>query len=190
MMEKHAELLKTLLPPVSYDSTAPGLAAQLRAEGDVLDAALGAALRVLAAITPDGDVELLPDWERVYGLPDTCLSGIDSTVALRIQAVVGKIRRAGGLSRQFFIDLAAEFGYAITVDEFSVHTVDSTVDEPLRDEDWIFRWQVNLATETPPRDATVDDSVDTPLTVFQGGALECILSKLKPAHTELLFNYT
>lgn len=188
-MTAHVDLLKTLLPPVSYDPAAPGLAAQLDAEGAALDDALGAAQRVLAAITPDGDAELLSDWERVYGLPDTCLSNVDSSISLRIQAALRKIRRAGSLSRQFFIDLAGEFGYAITIDEFSPHTVVSTVAEPLRDEDWFFYWQVNMATAIPPRDFTVVDAVNTPLTVFQDGVLECLLNRLKPAHTQLLFNY-
>ena len=64
-MNSHADLLKALLPPVSYDLAGPAIAAQLEAEGAALDDALAASLRVLSAITPDGDTGLLPDWERV-----------------------------------------------------------------------------------------------------------------------------
>lgn len=187
---RHANLLKSLLPPVSYDPYGPAISAQLDADGAALDDALAAGLRVLAAITPDGDTELLPDWERVYGLPDACLADIDSSVTSRVAAVIDKIRRGGGLSRQFFIDLAAALGYTISITEFSPHTVVSPVTYPLYDTDSQYYWQVNLATDTPPRPITVLDSVTTPLVVYQTGLLECLLQKLKPAHTELLFAYT
>lgn len=186
----HADLLKSLLPLVSYDPAGPAIAAQLGAEGAALDDAIATGLRMLAAITPDGDTQLLPDWERVYGLPDACLADVESSVSSRVAAVIDKIRRGGGLSRQFFIDLAAALGYSITITEFSPHNVTSPVTEPLYDTDSQFYWQVSLATDTPPRPITVLDSVTTPLVVYQTGLLECLLQKLKPAHTELLFAYT
>lgn len=186
--KRHADLLKALLPR-AYEPTAAGLAAQLGTEGAALDDALAAGLRVLAAITPDGDTELLPDWERVYGLPDACLADIDSSVSSRVASVIDKIRRGGGLSRQFFIDLAAALGYAISIIEFSPFTVSSPVTYPLHDTDSQYYWQVTLPTATPPRPFSVLDSVMTPLVVYQTGLLECLLQKLKPAHTELLFAY-
>lgn len=186
----HSALLKSLLPPVSYDPVAPGLASQLGAEGAALDDALTASLRVLAAITPDGDTGLLPDWERVYGLPDACLADVDSSVSSRVAAVIDKIRRGGGLSRQFFIDLAAALGYVISITEFVPFTVVSKVTDALYDTDSRYYWRVNLATAAPPRAFTVLDSVTTPLVIYQTGLIECLLQKLKPAHTELLFAYT
>ncbi len=187
--KRHADLLKTLLPPVSYDLAGPEISAQLDAEGSALDDAWATALRVLAAITPDGDAQLLPDWERVYGLPDACLADVESSVSSRIAAVIDKIRRGGGLSRQFFIDLAAALGYAITITEFSPHTVISPVTYPLYDIDSQYYWQVTMSSATPPRLRTVIDSVTTPFVVYQTGLLECLLQKLKPAHTELQFVY-
>lgn len=188
--KRHADLLKSLLPPVSYDPAGHAIVAQLEAEGAALDDAWAASLRVLATITPDGDTQLLPDWERVYGLPDACMADIESSVSSRVAAVIDKIRRGGGLSRQFFIDMAAALGYAITIDEFVPFTVSSLVTGALYDTDSQYYWRVNLATATPPRPFTVLDSVTTRLVVYQTGLLECLLQKLKPAHTELLFAYT
>jgi uncharacterized protein YmfQ (DUF2313 family) len=185
----HANLLQTLLPPISYDVRGPQLNAQLAAEGAMLDAALMAADRVLSAILPDGLPELLIDWERVYGLPDTCLASLESSITLRTQAVIRKIKRGGQLTKQFFITLAAEFGYAITIDEFLEHTVDSSVSAPIFDEEAYYTWRANLPASVPPRDSTVADTVSTPLTIYQTGVLECLFNRLKPAHTRLVFNY-
>lgn len=186
----HVDLLKTLLPSASYDPAGPAISAQLGADGAALDDALATGLRVLAAITPDGDIQLLPDWERVYGLPDACMDDIDTSVSSRVAAVIDKIRRGGGLSRQFFIDLGAALGYAITITEFLPHSVSTPVTYPLYDTDIQYYWKVSLASATPPRPITVRDSVTTPLVVYQTGLLECLLQKLKPAHTELQFAYT
>src|SRR5512139_2621839 len=186
----HADLLKTLLPLVSYDPAGPAISAQLGTEGAALDDALATGLRVLAAITPDGDTGLLPDWERVYGLPDACVADVESSVTSRVSAVIDKIHRGGGLSRRFFIDLSAALGYAISITEFMPHTVVSPVSYPLYDTDSQFYWQVTLPAASPPRQITVLDDVATPLVIYQTGLLECLLQKLKPAHTELLFAYT
>jgi|SRR5215831_1431640 len=62
-------------------------------------------------------VELLPDWERNWGLPDPCyaepLSVYDRQVAL-----VQRMTIMGDQSRQFFINTAAQIGYTITITEY------------------------------------------------------------------------
>jgi len=66
---------------------------------------------------PRTTVELLPDWERSFGLPDPCyaepLSVYDRQVAL-----VQRMTILGGQSRQFFIDAAAQIGYTISITEY------------------------------------------------------------------------
>lgn len=186
----HAELLADLLPPVAYDPRAPRLAAGLAADGDALDAALASAARVLAAITPDGDTAMLPDWERVLGLPDVCTAGLDSSVTSRIAAALDKIRRGGGLSRQYFLDLAAAAGYSITITEYLPYTVLGTVADPINDTDTQYYWQVSLPAAVPPRPITVLDDVETPLVIYQPGVVECLFNRLKPAHTAIIWEYT
>ena len=185
----HAALLADLLPPLAYDPRAPRLAAALASEGAALDLALANALRVLAAITPDGEPNLLPDWERVLGLPDTCAAALDASTTTRIAAALDKIRRSGGLSRQYFIDLAASLGTAIQIDEYTQYTVESSVMDPLAAADAQYYAHITRPTANPPRAYTVLDDVATPLVIYQPGVIECLFERLKPAHVKLLWSY-
>lgn len=131
--------------------------------------------------------ELLTDWERVAGLPDLC-TGIPATIALRRELLVSKLTNVGGQSRQFFIDLAAKLGYTITITEFKRFRVNSRVNDPLNDADWTYVWRVNSAQNTV-RKFTVAGRVNEPLASWGNTALECVITRLKPAHTHVQFAY-
>jgi uncharacterized protein YmfQ (DUF2313 family) len=62
-------------------------------------------------------LELLEDWERNWGLPDPCYQA-PLTIAERQQALVMRMTMLGAQSRQFFIDVAAQIGYTITITEY------------------------------------------------------------------------
>jgi uncharacterized protein YmfQ (DUF2313 family) len=66
---------------------------------------------------PRQTVELLPDWERNWGLPDPCYAE-PQTVGQRQLALVMRMTLEGGQSRAFFIDIAAQIGYSITITEY------------------------------------------------------------------------
>lgn len=120
---------------------------------------------------PRTTYELLGDWEGVAGLPDIC-TGIQTTLAARRAALVGKVTFTGGASRQFFIDIAEGLGYTVTITEPALHT-----------------WQVNgeLNTITTFK---VNSGVNEALRSWGNALLECELAKRKPAHTVLQFAYT
>ena len=68
---------------------------------------------------PGSAVELLPDWERVTGLPDPCLpTPADLSIRDRQLRVVAKLARRGGQSPRYLIALAKRAGYAVTIEEF------------------------------------------------------------------------
>ena len=67
---------------------------------------------------PRSTIELLPDWERNWGLPDPCYAG-PLTIHDRQLALVLRMTMLGGQSRQFFIDVAAFLGYTITITEYA-----------------------------------------------------------------------
>jgi uncharacterized protein YmfQ (DUF2313 family) len=66
---------------------------------------------------PRKTVELLPDWERNWGLPDPCMQTPQSIQARQI-ALVQRMTMQGGQSRQFLINISAQIDYNITISEF------------------------------------------------------------------------
>ena len=67
-------------------------------------------------------IELLPDWERNWGLPDPCYTA-PLTIAERQFALVQRMTIQGAQSREFFIEVAASIGYHITISEYRVFVV-------------------------------------------------------------------
>ena len=110
---KHRDLLTLLLPPGSYASDGPRLAAELAADGAALDASLNQHGRIRRGITPLFAEQLLPEWERICGLsPQT-----DAPYLARQEAVLAKLTEVGGLSIPYFTRLAASLGYHISIQE-------------------------------------------------------------------------
>jgi uncharacterized protein YmfQ (DUF2313 family) len=66
---------------------------------------------------PRKTIELLPDWERNWGLPDPCYTA-PQTIGEREQALVLRMTLMGGQSRQWFIDFASFIGYDISITEY------------------------------------------------------------------------
>jgi uncharacterized protein YmfQ (DUF2313 family) len=137
---------------------------------------------------PRTTLETLTDWERVYGLPDTCVVS-EQSVDQRRAALVAKVIALGGQTPAYFIALAAAMGFAITVTEFTPHDVEDDCDQPIDGDDWAYAWQVNAALGATS-ELTVDDPVDEALTWWGNTSLECVMRRLKPAHTYLLFSYS
>lgn len=185
--------LQALLPPGpawSKDAEAP-LTRLLTGLAQELARVDGRALQLVEEADPRTVAELFADWERVAGLPDACAVafGGDQTVAQRRAALVGRLSTLGGQSAAYYVGLAAALGYAITVTEFSEHTVLDDVENPLYGAAWTFAWQVNAALNTVT-DLTVDASVEDPLAAWGNSLLECVIRRLEPAHTTVLFSYT
>jgi len=142
---------------------------------------------ILDEADPRTTYELLVEWERVAGLPDTCTDQVD-TLQERRDALVSKLTGIGNQSRQYFIDIAAALGYTITITEYRPYFVNTAINMPINDESWRFVWSVNAPEETI-RSMTVNSEVDMPLRDWGNEQLECLINKFKPAHTHALFAY-
>jgi uncharacterized protein YmfQ (DUF2313 family) len=155
---------------------------------------------------PRQTVILLPDWEKAWGLPDECLAE-PLTVADRQKALVAKMTMLGAQSRAFMTAQAAREGYAITIKEYAPFMCgvsrcgDTTAQNP--DNDGSPRWQIG-----PPemrfywttsiaqarlswfRASSGQAGVDPMLRIGIATDLDCLLTRIKPAHTEIVFDYS
>lgn len=145
---------------------------------------------LLEEYDPRTTVELFGEWETEYGLPDPCLITTPTLIERRA-ALFAKVFGLGGQSREFFIAVAAALGFTITITEFRPFRVGhGAAGDPLCGEDWYFAWQVN-APLTTVRDFSVGlSAVGDALRIWGNALLECVINRLKPAHTIVLYSYT
>jgi len=173
---------------------------------------------LLVEAFPPTSFHLLPDWERVLGLPDPCYPVV-GTLDERRAAVRDKLaRRPGGQSRAYFTDIARRLGYH--VDGPSPSALPLTLPAALArlpqiriteyrpfmagvsragDPDWSigppemrFLWTVTIPGRrlTWFRSGSGEAGTDPHLQIATADDIECIFKKLKPAHTVLFFDYT
>jgi uncharacterized protein YmfQ (DUF2313 family) len=138
---------------------------------------------------PRQTVLMLPEWERAYGLPDPC-TPLNATLQQRRAALVAKIVSVGGQSRAYFIEVAATLGYAITIEEFMPSLAGvARCGDRLRNISWRFAWRVHAPATTSWRARAGASRTGEHLGAHGNGPLECVLNRLKPAHTILQFAY-
>jgi uncharacterized protein YmfQ (DUF2313 family) len=164
---------------------------QLRPPGPVWNWTVGGVLWNLALAIADGLVrlhlrierlyleadprstsELLPEWEATVGLPDGCIPGGGSTEQRRA-AVNARLLALGGASESYFIGLAAAYGYTVTITYPAQH-----------------HWRVHSPSAVSITTFKAGRSrANDPLRSWGNQQLECLLNRVKPAHTVLEFAY-
>lgn len=231
--DDYAEALQALMPlgqawPRDDDSTLMTTVRGLsRIWGDI---EIRASKLLEMESDPRQTIELLPDWERNWGLPDPCYAE-PQTIGQRQLALVMRMTMQGSQSRAFFISVAAMIGYEITITEYRTFVVgidrcgDNRVygdgSDPMYDEwgrpiknpngqnvaggelsEWPnyglgpetnrFYWTVHVhqAALTWFRVTKGQTGVDPHLRIGLATDLECLLNRWKPAHTEIIFDYT
>jgi len=152
---------------------------------------------LLAEAYPCGAVDLLPEWERMVGLPDECTEPYWPLPLVAQQTLVcAKLAMRGGQSRAYFIDLAARWGFTITITEHPAWRLG--IDRLCEGESGpgivppvgacMYWWEVNVTaidTICPPGDDVPPEDCWTP----DPALLECIIRRDAPAHTLVTFNY-
>jgi uncharacterized protein YmfQ (DUF2313 family) len=123
--DDYIDALAALLPvgpawPREYDSTLMKLVGGVSQIWGDVDGRAADLLEIES--DPRSTVELLPDWERNWGLPDPCYSA-PQTIGQRQLALVMRMTMLGSQSREFFISVAAMIGYTITISEYRVFVV-------------------------------------------------------------------
>lgn len=182
--------LQALLPPGAAWPREPGLVltAALQALAAELARVDARADDLVAESDPRTTWELLADWERAYGLPEPCVGAPDS-VAERIQALVEKVTRLGGQTPAYYIAVAARLGFAISITEFDAFAAGDHAGDPVQGEDWQFAWQVNAPETTVTDFLAGHGAAGDRLRDWGNEILECVIRRLKPAHTYVIFAY-
>jgi uncharacterized protein YmfQ (DUF2313 family) len=191
--DEYLQQLQALLPPGPAWSreTDAMLTTLLSAFAQSLAAVHQRADELLLEMVSITTHELLADMERVTGLPDPCIGDDqDLTVLERRSQVVAKFAARGGQSPAYFVEIAKALGYEITVSEYRPFLAGfSAAGDPAASEDWNFVWQVN-ASGTSIREFICGTSVcGEPLRTWGNKILECVISRLSPAHTRVQFAY-
>lgn len=127
---------------------------------------------------PETVDEMLGDWERAYGLPDGCVVA-DPTVPGRRLALHQRVATLGGQSGPYFVGLATLLGYDTEVETFRPSRIAFTLPKVIAGRPWAFAWR--LAIYGP---ADLDGEA-----VYASADLECVISRLKPAHTAVSFDW-
>lgn len=140
---------------------------------------------LIAETDPRSTTELLPEWERVLGLPDEC-SILSATLPARRQSAHYKLTGVGGLDAASIIRAAAVLGYTITIDELDMARADAIAGLDTTNGRWRFVWWVNVdaRVEYFSTLSRVDERLATypPLT-----ELVCRVRAISPAHTHAVF---
>ncbi|MCX5496425.1 DUF2313 domain-containing protein [Kaistia dalseonensis] len=146
---------------------------------------------------PRATIELLDAWETAFGLPDPCVAE-PQTIEARQQVLVNRMTMEGSQSRAFFIQIAADLGYEIEIKEYSPFMCGvSEVGETLHG--WEigpaeirFYWSIAIAGARLSwfRAGSGQAGVDHLLEIGIATDITCIFNRLKPAHTQVLFDYS
>ena len=171
------------------------------------DVSARAAALLITESDPRATLEMLPDWERAFGLPDPCVAEPQS-ITDRHKALVTKMTSMGGQSRAFFIGVAAALGYQIRIREYSPWMFglsrcgDTRSIAPEDPTDIYQRWMVGPAEnrfywtvfvtgvkQRWFRFGSGQMGVDPMVRFGIATDLECVIRRWKPAHTQVVFNY-
>lgn len=190
--DSYLSLLKSLLPKgaawlAEQGSTLHNLFFALALEFARLD---GRSFDLQNEADPRTTLECVTDWERVLGLPDTCDGKLPETLQQRRNAILSKLTATGGQSRQYFIDIAAAHGFDISITEFFPFRFGSShFGDLFNGAGRSSMWQVNAQDGTPIYFRFGASRFGERFLLVQNEGLECLINRLKPAHTEVIFNY-
>jgi uncharacterized protein YmfQ (DUF2313 family) len=163
----YLQALKALLPrgrawPKSADTVQGMTLAGLTPCFERLD---GAAQSLLVDAFPTAPVNLLPEWEETFGLPDPCL-GPTPTLQQRQASVRARFVATADETAAYLIEYAAQLGYAITVTSDSPFRIGiGRIGDPLQGQEWFFALLI-----------TGTDAV-----------LQCELERIRPAYVAFVY---
>jgi uncharacterized protein YmfQ (DUF2313 family) len=156
---------------------------------------------------PRATIEMLADWEAAFGLPDPCVAE-PLTIDDRRRALINRITIQGGQSRAFFLSVAAALGYTVVIQEYAPvqcgisRCGDTRPDATelnhanffwrIGNPDMRYLWRVKILNTRLSwfRAGSGQAGVDPMLRIALATDLECVFRRWKPAHTQIVFDYS
>jgi len=123
-------------------------------------------------------VELLPEHEKDFGLPDDG-DEISSIISERQEELESSLLKLGQQFQQYYIDIASALGYTITIEEFSPFWAGiQTAIDRIGDQNNIFWWLVWIDLDNVTYSSQVN--------------ITKLMNKIRdtgPGHTHLIFEF-
>ncbi|WP_234427124.1 putative phage tail protein [Kosakonia radicincitans] len=136
--------------------------------------------------------ELINRWERIAGLPDECIPEGTQTIRQRQRRLDSKLNLSGGINEAFYLSQLAALGMpgaTITRYDKSAFKCTSKCTDALWSPEWRYYWQVNMPSAVNVTNMTCSDNCESPLRWWRETIVECVLTKLCPSHTYVIFKY-
>lgn len=157
-----------------------------------LYAAHGRADALMLEADPRSVTELIDRYEQISGLPDSCAPAGIQTLQQRRQRLDAKINLAGGINLAFYQAQLNALGYSgstITRYNKSQFSCISNCNDSLYTDEWRYYWQVNMPAATQITSMTAISNCSESLRSWGETTAECVLEKLAPSHTYVIFKY-
>lgn len=187
--DDYVNLLSALLPPgPAWSADDPAIAGaapslcRVHERGDAL----------MLEVDPRTSTELISRWEKCCGLPDECIPSGTQTIRQRQQRLDAKVNLTGGINEEFYLlQLAAlgKPGATITRYDKVPFSCSSKCTAAVYSGEWRYYWQVNMPASTDTTWMNCTDNCETPIRYWGDTVAECVINKLSPSHTHLIFKY-
>lgn len=147
---------------------------------------------LMKEIDPRSATELMERFETITGLPDSCAQPGTQTLQQRRQRLDAKLNLPGGINEAFYLGQLEALGYTgVTITRYnkSQFTCLSDCTDSLYSDDWRYYWQVNMPVSTQLTPMTAISNCTDSLRTWGDTVAECVLEKLAPSHTYVIFRY-
>ena len=189
--DAYRDQIHALLPsgrawPEESDTTLDALVRAMASQVAEVDRS---ASNLLTDILPNTTFNLLPDWERIAGLPDIC-SVLGSSITIRRASLLEKLVTKPNLNVTEFERIGDTFGTTITVEELDQTRADAIVGLDTSGGKWRFVWWIGIPLSADLRYFRMTSRVNERFATFERNTeLECRLENAAPAHTHLVVGY-
>ncbi|QTD34611.1 YmfQ family protein [Pseudomonas fluorescens] len=190
---QYRDQLRNLLPsgPAWEPGRVPELDQVLEGIAQELARLDARAIDVLNEMDPVTVSELVPDWEAVMNLPDPCL-GATPLFDDRRLAVRRRLLAVGSQTASYFVEVARSQGYPqATVSELRVPRMGRSRFGQAHFGTWRaqFMWILNTGGRLSSGRRFGASYWGERFGMNPGSALECLIHRSTPAHTQVYINY-